>query len=230
MKGTNVLVYGATGGIGRAICCELKNRGAEIFLLGRSPKKTKRLVKELDLKPSQAFRVDSITSAADYPKALRWLESLNRRFSVGIHSAGTAIIKKAAKLEVNDWHEVIDVNLISAFAFFRLIREVSSSAGYELVYFGSAAVNQIWPKNALYGASKAGLELFAKTLQKEVRQEGGRVWLYKPGSVRTDFFNNIENHMPPEKMISPEELAKIVVGNFKIDPKIYCPEIPILSE
>ncbi|MCP4754447.1 MAG: SDR family oxidoreductase [Proteobacteria bacterium] len=230
MNNSNVIVYGATGGIGLAISRELVARGAQVYLIGRSLAKMKRLVKEIKIKSSQTFCISSITSEANHSKTLEWLKGHNRRFSVGIHCAGLGIMKKASTISLDEWREVVDINLNSAFAFFHLIWELRSSERCELVYFGSASVDNVWPKNALYGASKVGLEMFAKALQKEIRPEGGRVWLYKPGSVRTGFYDRIKNHLPPDKMIPPEDLAGIVIDNLQTDLRFHYPEIPILSD
>ncbi|MBU3913909.1 SDR family oxidoreductase, partial [bacterium] len=182
MVNKNVLVYGATGGIGQAICRELQNQGFNVYLIARSEKKIKQLAKELDLAPCQAFSINTITSDQNVKKTQEWLMHLKVKISVGIHCAGFGTMKKAAKLSLSEWKELIDVNLTSAFAFFRVVWGIRVMERCEFVYFGSASTDQSWQKNSLYGASKAGLEMFAKSLQKEIMLENGRVWFYKPGS------------------------------------------------
>ncbi len=230
MINENILIYGATGGIGQAVCKELRNRGGNLFLLVRSVKKGNLLKNELQLKSSQILCINSITSKSDYNQVLTWLKKHGLMFSIGIHAAGKGLMKKASAITLDEWHDIIELNLTSAFTFYRLIWEVRNPKKCELVYFGSASIDEVWPKNCLYGACKAGLETFAKSLQKEIRSEGGRVWLYKPGSVRTGFFDKVKSHLPKEKMISPQVLAKIVVDNLNMASDIYYPPIAILSD
>ncbi len=230
MKGLRAIVFGATGGIGEAISKELHQRGAEIYLIGRSEEKINRLRKYLKIKSSQTYCVNSITTESGYQETQDWLVNQKVSFQIGIHCAGKAIIKKASQITTAEWQSIVDINLNSAFSFFKLFDFVRDIKQFELIYLGSAGTDQIWPKNSLYGASKAGLEIFAKTLQKEVKNQGGRVWLYKPGSVFTGFFNNIKNHLPPEKMIQPADLAKVIVDNLKTDRKLFYPEVSLLSE
>lgn len=230
MKGFNALIFGATGGIGEAISAELHQRGAEIFLIGRSAEKINRLKKRFELNSSQIYCINSITNKSGYKEIHEWLVSKKLNFQIGIHCAGKAIIKKAAQITPLEWQSVIDINLNSAFSFYKIFDAVRDSTQFELIYLGSAGTDQIWPKNTLYGASKAGLEMFAKVLQKEVKDQGGRIWLYKPGSVLTGFFSNIKNHLPPEKMIQPADLAKVIIDNLKTDRKLFFTEIPVLSD
>ena len=230
MKNRNALILGATGGIGEAICNELRLEKFDCYLIGRSAEKPTRLRKKYLLSSDQTFCTNSITSAEGFQKTQSWLGNLKQKFSIAIHCAGLGVMKRASEISLEDWQALMDINLNSAFAFYKLAWDIRSTDRLELVYFGSASVDQAWPKNSLYGASKAGLEMFAKSLQKEIRPDGGRVWLYKPGSVRTGFFDQLPNHMPRMKMLDPETIAKIVVENLQKKQTFFLPEIPILSE
>lgn len=230
MKNRNALIYGATGGIGSALCRELNARDYKCYLIGRSPEKLGYLRKQLQISPQQVFSVPSITSDEGINQLSRWLKGLDIKFSTAVHSAGYGILKRASEISLSEWQAVMDINLHSAFSFFKLAWELKDPEQFEVVFFGSASADQVWPKNSLYGASKAGLEMFAKSLQKEIQPEGGRVWFYKPASVDTAFFDQLPKHIPREKMIDPVTLAKLVVDNLGMDSRLYLPEIPVYSE
>lgn len=228
MIGKNAVVYGATGGLGRALCRELINRGVNIYLVARSGAKLRKLADEFKLKPYQILNIKTITTNGDYLKTLNWLKSRKISFNYAIHTAGKGVMKPAARLDLDEWKEVIDINLASAFSFYKLCWEVRDKLELEIVYFSSASLNQVWPKNGLYGASKAGLEAFAQSLHQEIRSRGGRVWLYRLGSVDTAFFDNVPHHLPRQKMIAPDEVAGMVVENLKTSKNAYFPLIPII--
>jgi short-subunit dehydrogenase len=139
-------------------------------------------------------------------------------------------MKPASKLDLAEWKNIMDINLTSAFSFYKLCSDFFPYEGFEIVYFSSASLNQNWPKNSLYGASKSGLEAFAGSIQQEIKSKGGRVWLYRAGSINTGFFNKVKNHLPKEKMLSADDVAKLVVQNLETPPGIYFPMIPILNE
>ena len=230
LKGKHALIYGATGGIGRAVMTELIAEGVQPYLIGRSQKSLEDLAVSFDIDPAAIICCDSITTEEDMDKVSHWLTQTNRVFQIGIHAVGKGLMKPAARLTLAEWKALIDVNLTSAFSFYKLFSSVSDPQGFELVYFSTASLNRDWPKNALYGASKSGLEAFSRSLQQEIKPIGGRVWLYRAGSIHTGFFDSVKNHLPFHKMITPEQIARLVVSNFKQPTGIYFPVIPVLSE
>ncbi len=230
MIGKNAVIYGATGGLGYSICQEFISRGVNVFLIARSRAKLKTLAAEFKLKPYQLFSTETLTTNQDHLETLNWLKTREKKFSFAVHAAGQGLMKSASKLSLKDWNEIIDINLTSSFAFFKLTWEFREESDFEIVYFSSASLNQAWPKNGLYGASKAGLEAFAHSLHQEIKTQRGRVWLYRLGSVNTPFFDNVRNHIARDKMLSPGEIAKIVVKNFSISKSTYFPIIPILPD
>ncbi len=226
----NALIFGATGGIGTAICRELNAQETKCSVIGRSAEKLGQLRKQLQLPSKNVFCTPSITTAEGFEKTRLWLKQLNQCFSIAVHCTGYGLLKRASEISLEEWQSLIDTNLNSAFSFYKLAWEFKAANQFELVYFGSASTDQMWSKNSLYGASKAGLEMFARSLQKEIRPEGGRVWLYKPGSVHTGFFDQLPNHIPRDKMIDPVILATLVVENLWKDGSVYLPEVVIHSE
>lgn len=224
------LIYGATGGLGKAIVKELQKKNVNIFVIARNRKKLEDLIAELQLNPKQTFCCKTITSQSDFDKVRNWLRHLNTNFDFAIHSAGQGLMKPAANLDLNEWNQLIDANLTSAFAFYKLFYQCRATQNFEIVYFSSASLNRDWPKNSLYAASKSGLEAFAGSLQQEIKKEGGRVWLYRAGSINTGFFSNVKNHLPVEKMLKAEDVAKLVVQNLENPPGIYAPLVSILNE
>ncbi len=230
MKNLNALIFGATGGIGQAICQELCAQGFKCYLIGRFAEKLSQLKKKHQLTSDQICCTPTITTNADFEKTQSWLKQTGRTFSTAIHCSGYGLLKRASDISLNEWQLLMDANLTSAFSFYKLAWEFREASQLELVYFGSASIDQSWPKNSLYGASKAGLEIFARSLQKEIKPNGGRVWLYKPGSVRTGFFDQLPNHLPGDRMIDPIVLAKMVVLNLQVDQSVFFPELTVLSE
>jgi short-subunit dehydrogenase len=230
MKNKNALIYGATGGLGKATIKELLNKDVNVYAVARNKSKLDTLAKQFSLNPRQVYCCESITSQSDFDKVRNWIKHLNSEFHFAIHCAGQGLMKPASKLSLREWNQVIDINLTSAFAFYKLYSECHALVNFEIVYFSSASLNQTWPKNSLYSASKSGLEAFAGSLQQEIKTAGGRVWLYRAGSIHTGFFDNVKNHMPVKKMLSANEVAAMVVRNLETPAGIYSPLIPILNE
>lgn len=225
----NILIYGASGGIGKALCLQLKHHH-NLYLMGRSMSKLKSLAEEIDLPVYQLFALKDFKT--DFKRLVSWLQQQKKVFDIGIHCAGVGNQKKVIDLTIAEIENTLDINLVSCFMFYQAFATVKNPSRYDLVYLGSAGTDDIWPKNALYGASKAGLEYFSRSLQKEIKPEKGRVWFYKIGSVDTGFFNHLKNHLPKQKMIQPDQLAAIITHNLEKtrDSNIHYPVICIRSD
>ncbi len=226
----NVLIYGASGGIGKALCKEFDLMGAKICMVGRSEEKLKCVLSDLNQDNHLIHVNKSLTSEEEFKKTTDFLKQLDMKFHIGIFTAGQGLTKKIVSTSLDDWHRIIEINLTSAFLFSKLFLDLPRTDRYELIYFGSQSISKGWPKNGAYGSSKAGLKYLTNVLQKEIRSDGGRVWLYEAGSVNTDFFKNIKNHIPPAKMIQPTALAKMVVANLATDPDLYSTTVSVLSD
>ncbi len=229
MKGENALVYGATGGLGSSICRKLLEEGINVFPIARSKSKLKKLVDQTDISSSQSLHIKSITSEKELKSAGTWIKSHGVNFRFAIHAAGQGMMKPAGKLSLKEWRDTMDINLTSAFAFYKLLWEIRAPEGFEMVFFSSASLNRSWPKNSLYGASKAGLEAFAMSLQEEVKAENGRIWLYRAGSINTGFFDRVRKHLPIDKMLAADDIADLVVSNFRKPKGMYFPVIPVVT-
>ena len=225
----DVIIYGATGGIGRALCKEFDKIGVRLYLIGRSANKLNQLRSELKQNYHKSYQCNSLDNEDDLNAIQTYLRKLGVKLDIGIYAAGQGLAKKIEATTLCEWREIIEANLTSAFLFSKLFLATSHNSPFELVFFGSRSTQQVWPKNGAYGASKAGLEYFTKVLQEEIGIEGGRVWLYQAGSVNTGFFRNIKNHLPTHKMIQPEALAKMVIANLATDHTLFSPVIPVCS-
>ncbi len=221
-----MLIYGATGGIGRALAKEVLAQKATPLLLGRDSSKLKALAQELNLSDDLWCATPTLTEGGERIEA--WLKS-HSPIRLAIHAAGKGVMKTLEKIEPTEWEEVMEVNLSSAYHFFHLLWPYKKDK-LDLVFFGSASTHQAWAKNCLYGATKAGLAYFCKSLQKEIQPKGGRVWLYELGAVDTPYFDKISNHIPKEKMICPDELAKWVLSNLTLSHRLFSPNLSLLSD
>ncbi len=224
------LIFGATGGIGSSLCRAFKKRGIKLLLISRNRQKLNGLRDELDIHPSCTFEAETLTSQEELEKASEWLRRSEQKIDFAIHAAGLGIIKNATNISIDEWKNTIDLNVTSSFTFFQLTWPFRCEQSIQYVYFGSASLMQPWPKNCLYGASKAALESFALSLHKDIRPKGGKVWLYKLGSVDTSFFNSISNHLPKAKMMQSSIVADIVVKNLSCPQEVYSPIITLLPD
>lgn len=214
----NVLVTGASGGIGRAVALELARRGWGVALQYRShPQAAKELEEEIlrlggnakaygaDL--TDESQVDQLFSAAE--RDFGFLEGL-------VNNAGIAWKGLFTDMSLSDWRAVMDADLTSVFLCCRralppMIREKRGSIVNVSSMWGEVGASC----EAAYSAAKAGVIGLTKALAKEEGPSGIRVNCLTPGVINTPMNGDLSSEdlaalreeTPLERIGSPEEAA-----------------------
>lgn len=149
-----------------------------------------------------------------------------------ISNAGQGIHEKITEGDPQKWAKVIDINLMGALRFVRAFLPVMLKEETGTVLFiSSTAAKQPYAYGGIYSASKAALNMVAKTLQLEVASKL-RVGLISPGVVDTPFFKNmISGHHTVTDIgwgsVSPQQIAEIISHTLLLPPSVNLPEITV---
>lgn len=213
----SVLVTGASSGIGRATAERFAAAGADVALLARSADAIDTLAANLETE----YGVEAIAVPADVSDesaVMNAVETLGKeqdRLNTVVVNAGVGRgAGDIADLDTADYRTMMGTNVDGAFFVTRAtlphLRESSGS----LVFIGSYAGQYPYPKNPVYGASKAWLASFAKSVEAQAGADDIAVTLINPGGVRTDFSFG-EGMTQKERYeegtaIEPEEVAETV--------------------
>jgi len=221
LKEKNVIISGATRGIGRAIAWELAQEGANIsfnFLKsGKEAEELEEQIKTLKVKV-KAFQAD----IKDFEAVKSWVEKTKELFGgldIVINNAGIIKDKALALMELSDWHDVINTNLGGTFNLTRaaIVTLVKQKSG-QIINITSVTGITGMARQTNYAASKAGIIGFTKALAKEVAAYGIRVNAVAPGFIETDMLsslneeykNKIISRIPLSRLGKAEEVAKVV--------------------
>jgi NAD(P)-dependent dehydrogenase (short-subunit alcohol dehydrogenase family) len=112
-----------------------------------------------------------------------------------------------------EWRDVIDTNLSSAFYLTRAAWPTfARQRGGVVVNISSAAARDPFPGFAAYGAAKAGLNLFGLSAAREGEPIGVRVHTIAPSAVETGMFRQLmtPEQYPAEKTLDPADLARMI--------------------
>ncbi|GLK55095.1 glucose 1-dehydrogenase [Methylopila capsulata] len=195
LDGQIAIVTGASSGIGRAVARGFALSGAKVAVNYRSgADEAQALAREIAEAGGEAFAVRADVSDKDQVDAM-FAKTVERWGGVDIVVANAGLQKDADSFEMtlDDWRQVIDVNLTGQFlcaqAAIRRFREqgdrgVSRSRG-KLVCMSSVHEVIPWAGHVNYAASKGGIALMMKTLAQEVAELGVRVNAIAPGAIRT---------------------------------------------
>ena len=229
LKGKNVLVTGASSGIGEAIAIRFAEEGANVAMNYHSGQDRAEAVKAkaMDAAKAAGFTVNCFTVKADvsneqavasmFATAVQQLGSLD----ILINNSGIQKNSPSDQVAMADWDNVIGVNLRGAFLCAReAIRHFLSRKAKGSIVFNSS-VHEIIPKPLYvpYSISKGGMENMTKTLALEYADRGIRVNAIGPGAIVTPinmaWINDpkakaeVESHIPMGRAGTSEEIAGV---------------------
>ncbi len=223
LAGQTVLVTGATGAIGQAICTALVNEGARVVIhYGRNEAAARSLLDRLGGRGLclAADLADPLASTRLWEKA----EAAMGRITALVNNAG---IRSEVSVDapLTDWHAIwsreVQVNLLAAVDLSRAaIRHFRAHGGGRIVNMASRAGQRGYTANALaYGATKAALINLTKSIAQSHGAEGITALALAPGWVRTEMAEAfIAQHgeaaalagIPIGRMADPGEIGELV--------------------
>ncbi len=206
IAGTNVLLTGASGGIGQAIARELAARGAHVSLSGRRGDLLEDLASELKARAIEADLADAaqVVHLAEVAGAVDILVA-----NAALPAAGT--LDSFTPEEVD---RALDVNLRAPIALARALLPGMLERGRgHLLFMSSIAGKTTVPGNPLYHATKFGLRGFASALRQDLHGSGVGVSCVFPGFIRdAGIFADSGARLPPGTGTrSPEDVARGVL-------------------
>lgn len=221
LKNKIILVTGASQGIGRIIALKLASLGASIALndISFQEDNLKSVKNEIQANGGVAeiFLAD-VSKFEEVEKMAKSVEEKFLKIDVLVNNAGICRDKTLAKMTVEDWQSVIDVNLTGMFNCCKCsLPSIVLNKG-SIVNVSSIVGQRGNFGQTNYSASKAGIIGFTKSLSKEVGRFGVRVNAIAPGFIDTKMAEVIPEEMKAtvKKLTAlgrfgkPEEVASVV--------------------
>lgn len=225
ISGLNVIVTGASRGIGRAVAVELARRGARLSLVARSPEGLEEVGKAAAEAGADAIAIPVDLTHPEAPAAVvaQTVEHLGA-IDVLINNAGAALGKPFRDTTIEEWQLLMDLNArVPFFLTQQCLPYLLESQVRTVVNISSVVGRKGYPQQSAYGASKHALIGLTKSLARELQSEGVRFHVVAPGSVATDMIQAVRPDIESSELMAPEEIADVVVfllshrGNAVID-------------
>jgi 3-oxoacyl-[acyl-carrier protein] reductase len=217
-----VLVVGATGGIGSALCRMLVASGQRVFLASRSPSSLQLLGDDLGMPCGavDATDPDALDATADAAAA-----SLGGLTGI-VNCAGSLLLKPAHLTTAADWQATIAANLTTGFGCVRAAGRLLKAEGGSVVLVSSAAARVGLANHEAIAAAKAGVIGLVLSAAATYARQRIRFNAVAPGLVRTPLTKGLVASELAEKasvamhplgrLGEPEEVARAIA--FLLDP------------
>lgn len=192
LRGKVVAITGASSGIGEATALLLAERGAKIVLGARRHERLEALATRILAAGGEAAYVPTdVRQRADLEKLVALAHKQFGRLDVLVSNAGVGLLSRFDELRVEDWEEMIDVNLKGTLYGVAAALPVFRQQGFgHFVNVLSTSGLKIVPMQGVYAGTKNAV----RTIAEALRQEAGsklRVTNVSPGFVHTDFADAI---------------------------------------
>jgi len=225
LAGRRALVTGSATGIGRATAKRLASDGARVVVnyVG-PPDQADSAVKEIEGDGGRALAIAADVSNEEQVQAMfaQAVEQFGGPVDLLVNNAGIEKPFKLIDMPLDEWQNVLDVNLTGSFLCAREAARGMCEAGIPGSIVNVSSVHEVipWPEFGHYCASKGGMKLFAQTIARELAPHGIRVVNVAPGAILTpinqDLIDDaekrkaVEDEIPLGRTGKPEEIAAAI--------------------
>jgi NAD(P)-dependent dehydrogenase (short-subunit alcohol dehydrogenase family) len=214
LESKNILVTGASSGIGASCCVACSEFGANLILIGRNQNKLNQVLK--NLKPGNHSLLSfDLMNIEGIEKALG--ETLNKYGKIDgfVHSAGIDITRPLSSLRQNDYQTILSTNVISGFEISRILSKKQFCAVNGASYIFIASVMSIVGESAkiAYSASKGALLAGCRSMALELAAKKIRVNCISPAIVRTELVDKLFAELPEGAMDKIKSLHPLGFGS-----------------
>ena len=219
------LIIGASSGIGAALARRLARAGYTLALVAQHRAELEAVCNEINVTAGKLVAVPYVHDVRQFEEAstlLRQIVADLGGLDLAVYMAGVNFPPGMDRYDFEADRQMLEVNLLGAFAWLNPIAEMFQSAGCgQIIGISSVAGDRGRVGNPGYNTSKAGLSTYLEALRNRLTRRGVNVLTVKPGFVQTEMLKAAQKPMFP---ISPEKAAEDIYDAMKKrKQQIYTP-------
>jgi len=218
LKNKNIIVTGASGGIGNSIVKKLYETGANVLASGTRIEKLEELkkiynnIKILNFDIAKSDKIEEFIDNAT--------DALGGSLDCMINNAGITQDNLAIRMSIDEWKKVIDTNLTSTFLMSKFaIKKMLKYKSGKIVNITSVVGHTGNVGQANYTASKAGIVAMSKSLAIEYAKKNININCISPGFIKTAMTDKIDDKfketiiskIPSARLGEPDDIANAVL-------------------
>ena len=214
----NIIVTGASGGIGNAIIKKLSEAGANILASGTRIEKLEELKKNFEGLKILKFDISQSDKIEEFIENAT--NELGGSLDGIVNNAGITQDNLAIRMSLDEWQKVININLTSTFLMSKFaIKKMLKNKSGKIVNITSVVGHTGNLGQANYTASKAGIVAMSKSLAIEYAKKNINVNCISPGFIKTAMTDQIDqkykeiiiSKIPAARLGEPEDIANAVL-------------------
>lgn len=183
---SKILITGTSSGIGKAAALQFIQNNHQVIGISRHIPEAL-----IDHGSYTHYSID-LTKVAGLDRTFKEISKEHSDINIIILNAGMGLFKEIDQISASDIIKLINVNLVSQMilvnSFVKKLRTINNA---KIIIIGSEAGLAGQKKSSIYSASKFALRGFAQSLQKDLSKSDIQVNLINPGSISTDFYDNL---------------------------------------
>ena len=214
----NIILTGATGGIGGAILNKLNLNHSNIIATGTNDEKLEKIRENYKKVKVKKFDISNHSSIEEFVDECN--KTFNNKIDVLINNAGITKDNLSIRMKNEEWNKVIEINLTSTFLITKnVIKKMLKNKNGKIINITSVVGHTGNIGQANYAASKAGLIGMSKSLALEYGKKNIKINCISPGFIRSEmtdkisekFKNELESKISLERFGMPEDVANAVL-------------------
>ena len=218
LKDKNIIVTGASGGIGNSIIKKLYEAGANILASGTKIERLNELKKNFEKINIISFDISQSTKIEEFIDNAT--NELGGNLDCIINNAGITQDNLAIRMSLDEWKKVIDINLTSTFLMSKFaIKKMLKNKSGKIVNITSVVGHTGNLGQSNYTASKAGIVAMSKSLAIEYAKKNININCISPGFIKTAMTDKIDekfkdiivSKIPSARLGEPEDIANAVL-------------------
>jgi len=218
LKKKNIIVTGASGGIGNAIIKKLSEEGANILASGTKIEKLEELKKNYEGLKILKFDISQSDKIEEFIENAT--SELGGSLDGIVNNAGITQDNLAIRMSLDEWQRVININLTSTFLMSKFaIKKMLKNKSGKIVNITSVVGHTGNLGQANYTASKAGIVAMSKSLAIEYAKKNININCISPGFIQTAMTDKIDDKfkeviiskIPSARLGEPDDIANAVL-------------------
>ena len=218
LENINIIVTGASGGIGNSIVKKLNEAGANILASGTRIEKLEEIKKNFDNIKILKFDISQSDKIEEFIENAT--NELGGSLDCIVNNAGITQDNLAIRMSLDEWQKVININLTSTFLMSKFaIKKMLKNKSGKIVNITSVVGHTGNLGQANYTASKAGIIAMSKSLAIEYAKKNINVNCISPGFIKTAMTDKIDekfkevivSKIPSARLGEPDDIANAVL-------------------